>query len=230
MTPDQFEERVRQDLAAWAEEVRPQGTLAQLRTRIRLWRLFHRRPRKIHRAARAVDPDTLTTMPPVPSEGAALAAPGLSTDVNPCQPTPRCVCGRPTEGRWCCWVCRAAADGGWDLGPHKPGIHWTASHTWACEQRTKVHRAVEWRRPPVTTALEAEPMHWCPAIRCPHELPEHLLFCGRHWRMVPRPLQRAVLTAWANGRGKGSPALRNAQLAAIRAVNTIIEQEDPWPT
>jgi hypothetical protein len=65
----------------------------------------------------------------------------------------------------------------------------------------------------------AEPTHPCPARRCPREVPEHLLMCGIHWRLVPRAFQRAVNAAYDSGRGMGSPALQSAQRAAIRAVN-----------
>jgi hypothetical protein len=65
----------------------------------------------------------------------------------PLGPVPRCACGRPTEAAWCCWVCRAASDGGWPLGPWRPGWHWTATHTWACEQRQLRYAALAWRSP-----------------------------------------------------------------------------------
>jgi hypothetical protein len=146
---DPFEDYLRRELHGWADQIEPVGTLAQLRNRIKLWRLRHRRPPRLHRAARSrPDPPTLL-MPRVPAvrpQRARHAAP-LSTDVSFCQPTPRCVCGRPREGVWCCWVCRAASDGGWDLGPWRPGIHWTAAHTWACEQRAKRYAAISLRRP-----------------------------------------------------------------------------------
>jgi hypothetical protein len=47
----------------------------------------------------------------------------------------------------------------------------------------------------------------------------HLLFCGRHWRMVPPALRRTVNTAYAGGEGVGTGALLAAQRLAIRAVN-----------
>jgi len=50
----------------------------------------------------------------------------------------------------------------------------------------------------------------------------HLLMCGIHWRLVPRPLQRAVNSAYY-GPGLGSAALLAAQRAAIDAVNRRLE-------
>jgi hypothetical protein len=69
-----------------------------------------------------------------------------------------------------------------------------------------------------------EPTHACPARRCPRVVPDHLLMCGVHWRMVPRPIQRAVNAAWHGGAPIGSTELVNAQRAAIRAVNDLIER------
>jgi hypothetical protein len=64
--------------------------------------------------------------------------------------------------------------------------------------------------------------HACPATRCPREVPDHLLMCGIHWRMVPPPYARAVNVAYARGAGLGTVALVRAQRAAIRVVNTRI--------
>jgi hypothetical protein len=69
---------------------------------------------------------------------------------------------------------------------------------------------------------QPEPTHLCPARRCPRQVPMHLLMCGIHWRLVPRPLQRAVNSAYY-GPGLGSQALLAAQRAAIDAVNRRLE-------
>lgn len=64
--------------------------------------------------------------------------------------------------------------------------------------------------------------HLCPARTCPREVPDHLLMCGIHWRLVPAPLGRAVYAAYDRGDGLGSAELLAAQDAAIRAVNRAI--------
>jgi len=68
--------------------------------------------------------------------------------------------------------------------------------------------------------------HACPARRCPRDVPDHLLMCGIHWRLVPAPMQRAVNLAYSpggiKGAGLGSAALRSAQMTAIRTVNNAI--------
>lgn len=68
--------------------------------------------------------------------------------------------------------------------------------------------------------------HACPARRCPRDVPDHLLMCGIHWRLVPAPMQRAVNTAYARGAGLGTDALYSAQMTAIRAVNNRIGETD----
>jgi hypothetical protein len=70
-------------------------------------------------------------------------------------------------------------------------------------------------------------MHPCPIRRCPREVPDHLLMCGAHWRMVPGPMRRAVWAAYGpHGEGLGTPALRAAQLAAIGSVDDQLADLD----
>jgi hypothetical protein len=61
--------------------------------------------------------------------------------------------------------------------------------------------------------------HLCPVRKCPREVPDHLLMCGIHWRMVDAALRREVYAAYDNGRGLGTHELLAAQAAAIRHVN-----------
>jgi hypothetical protein len=68
--------------------------------------------------------------------------------------------------------------------------------------------------------------HRCPARRCPREVPDHLLACGTHWRLVPAPLARAVYAAYDHGDGIGTPELTAAQSAAIRAMNRALGKTD----
>lgn len=60
--------------------------------------------------------------------------------------------------------------------------------------------------------------HFCPPARCGEEVPDDQLMCRTHWCMVPKPLQRAVYSAWAGGTGAGSKAHTAAIQAAIKAV------------
>ena len=69
--------------------------------------------------------------------------------------------------------------------------------------------------------------HPCPIRRCPREVPEHLLMCGIHWRLVSPPLQRAVYAAYRHGAGMGSLALLQAQRAAIRFANERVGEVYP---
>lgn len=61
--------------------------------------------------------------------------------------------------------------------------------------------------------------HLCPARRCPRTVPDHLLMCGIHWRLVPPLFQHAVWTAYDHGRGLGTDQLLIAQADAIAACN-----------
>jgi hypothetical protein len=61
--------------------------------------------------------------------------------------------------------------------------------------------------------------HLCPRRGCPREVPDHLLMCGIDWRLVPKPLQRAVNAAYDGPESVGSPQLVAAQRAAIAYVN-----------
>jgi hypothetical protein len=61
--------------------------------------------------------------------------------------------------------------------------------------------------------------HRCPGRGCKATVDDRQLMCGRHWHMVPKPLQLAVYRAYSRGRGLGTEALRHAQDAAIRSVN-----------
>lgn len=70
---------------------------------------------------------------------------------------------------------------------------------------------------------DPEPTHGCPT--CPRlGIPMHLLMCGRCWRLVPGPIQRAVNAAYDHEAGLGSLALLNAQRSAIRAVRDRMER------
>lgn len=42
-------------------------------------------------------------------------------------------------------------------------------------------------------------VHTCHAEGCPAKVPPKMLMCGRHWRMVPRPLQRAIWATYRRG-------------------------------
>jgi hypothetical protein len=54
-----------------------------------------------------------------------------------------------------------------------------------------------------------------------------MLMCRPHWYMVPKPQRDAVWDAWRGGLGAGSPAHREAILAAIEAVNAKLRAKAP---
>lgn len=61
--------------------------------------------------------------------------------------------------------------------------------------------------------------HDCPATGCTRRVGRGQLLCRPHWFITPKPLRDAVWDAWRGGLGKGSPAHRDAILAAVEAVN-----------
>lgn len=63
--------------------------------------------------------------------------------------------------------------------------------------------------------------HLCHASGCQRVVPERLLMCGPHWRMVPRVLQARVWDAYRPGQERTkdpSPEYLEAAQAAIEAV------------
>ena len=66
--------------------------------------------------------------------------------------------------------------------------------------------------------------HPCPIQRCPRSVPDHLLMCRPHWRLVPWDLGQAVNAAYSGPGSVGTPALVQAQRAAIKAVNERLGQ------
>lgn len=66
-------------------------------------------------------------------------------------------------------------------------------------------------------------MHTCHAHGCTAEVPPKLLMCLKHWRMVPKALQRAVWATYRSGQEIDKQASREyleAAKAAIDAVHT----------
>ena len=63
--------------------------------------------------------------------------------------------------------------------------------------------------------------HRCHAIGCEKEVPPAMLMCLRHWRMVPRPLQKEVWRTYRRGQEidkNPSTAYLMAQKDAVAAV------------
>lgn len=66
----------------------------------------------------------------------------------------------------------------------------------------------------------ADDTHECPRTGCTRRVGPGQLLCPQDWHAVPKPFQRAVWSAWQDGRGAGSRAHTAAIRAAINAVNT----------
>lgn len=64
--------------------------------------------------------------------------------------------------------------------------------------------------------------HVCPVVRCEVLVPDRLFLCPHHWHQVSRDLQHRVYAAYRRGLGVGTPALAEAQAAALAHVNAQI--------
>lgn len=60
--------------------------------------------------------------------------------------------------------------------------------------------------------------HNCPVTGCDKQMPQHLLMCPAHWRLVPEGLQRAVNRNWRNGNTKAYLAARAQAITAVNAL------------
>lgn len=61
--------------------------------------------------------------------------------------------------------------------------------------------------------------HECPIEGCARRVSSHQLLCARHWRAVPRDLQRDLYRTWDRGRGAGTEAHDQAMHAVIHAAD-----------
>ena len=70
--------------------------------------------------------------------------------------------------------------------------------------------------------MYGENAHVCHATRCNAKVPPKMLMCLKHWRLVPRDLQRRVWAAYVPGqeiRKDPTPTYLDAMMAAIEAVD-----------
>jgi hypothetical protein len=67
--------------------------------------------------------------------------------------------------------------------------------------------------------------HQCPVPGCRIVLPRTKLMCLAHWRKVPTGYRNAVHAAWDHGNGMGTEALRQAQDAALAALERKLARD-----
>lgn len=66
-------------------------------------------------------------------------------------------------------------------------------------------------------------MH-CPIDNCDKNVPTDHVMCGRHWKTVPRELQRAVYAAWGSLlKRAGRPDWKDAAAEHARVKGEAIE-------
>lgn len=68
-------------------------------------------------------------------------------------------------------------------------------------------------------------MHTCHARGCRTRVPPKLLMCARHWRQVPRPLQRAVWSTYRPGQEIDKRPTVEYLAAADAAIEAVFAKE-----
>lgn len=67
--------------------------------------------------------------------------------------------------------------------------------------------------------------HDCHALNCDTAVPPRMHMCARHWRMVPRKLQRALWAAYVPGQERRMDPTADYLNAAANCVRSVAEQE-----
>lgn len=75
-------------------------------------------------------------------------------------------------------------------------------------------------------ATVAPPPHTCHAIGCTVAVPRKLFMCLKHWRMVPRELQRAIWRTYSPGQEYGEAPVTPAYLDAARAAKEAVRAKE----
>lgn len=69
------------------------------------------------------------------------------------------------------------------------------------------------------------PRHTCHAAGCTEIIPPKMLMCLRHWRMVPRVLQREVWRTYRPGQENDKNPTHDYLMAAHHAIEAVAEKE-----
>jgi hypothetical protein len=67
--------------------------------------------------------------------------------------------------------------------------------------------------------------HQCHALRCNKVVPPKMLMCAKHWRMVPRALQRAVWERYRPGQEVAKNPTGEYLHAANAAITAVARKE-----
>jgi protein gp37 len=88
-------------------------------------------------------------------------------------------------------------------------------------------RGRQWLEQPAAAGWQPRrgSVHLCHARRCEVPVPPKLLMCGKHWRMVPRPLQAAVWKHYRTGQEADKSPSPEYLKAALAAINAVAQRE-----
>ena len=67
--------------------------------------------------------------------------------------------------------------------------------------------------------------HDCHALNCKTDVPPRMHMCAKHWRMVPKPLQRALWAAYKPGQERRMDPSATYLRAAAACVRAVAEAE-----
>lgn len=70
------------------------------------------------------------------------------------------------------------------------------------------------------------PQHTCHAARCPLPVPPQMFMCRRHWRMIPKRMQRELWAVYVPGQEERKDPSREYLQVAKRLVHYVAEKED----
>lgn len=71
--------------------------------------------------------------------------------------------------------------------------------------------------------------HVCHASGCNVSVPQRMLMCRRHWRMVPKPLQDRVWATYVHGQEIRKDPSDDYLEAAQAAIDAVADLERPTP-
>lgn len=68
--------------------------------------------------------------------------------------------------------------------------------------------------------------HVCHATGCGVQVKPAYLMCPRHWRMVPRSIQKMVWATYSPGQEQGKASVTRAYLEAMKAAINAVEAKE----
>lgn len=71
--------------------------------------------------------------------------------------------------------------------------------------------------------------HTCHAVNCTVEVPRKMFMCLRHWRLVPKDMQRKIWKHYQPGQENDMDLVTDAYLDAARAARQAVAAKEAQP-